>query len=171
MRGHAVVKGVFSPGPFEGDIVVTGSDLPAGDIAVEFAGNLAGTDITKMTVSDTSGMDAGIVSVAETTKGSDGWIHRNSNNINDALEGVTLNLHDVTPEDEPIQVTIGRNTATISKQIQAMVAAYNDLMDNLKTNTEYDDETKKMGILSRDVAAALLKSQSRRVNRMKRTIN
>ena len=144
-----------------GDVSVTGSDLPTGDIAIEFTGNLAGIDITKMTVSDDSSMDAGIISVGETTKGSDGWIHRNSNNINDALSGVTLSLSDVTEEDSPITVTVSRNTGTISKKIQTMVSAYNGLIDDLKTKTEYDSEAKKMGILSRDIAASFLKNQAK----------
>ena len=144
-----------------GDVSVSGSDLPAGEITVEFTGNLAGIDIAKMTVSDDGSMDAGVVSMTETTKGNDGWIHRNSNTITDALEGVSLSLSDVTEENDPVVVTISRNVSTISKKIQAMVSAYNDLMRDLKTKTEYDTETKKMGLLSRDVAATFLKTQAK----------
>ena len=144
-----------------GDVVVTGSDLPAGDIAVEFAGNLAGMDITKMTVSDDGSMDAGVISIVETAKGNDGWIHRNSNTITDALDGVSLSLSDVTETGSPITVTVSRNISTISKKIQAMVTAYNDLIDDLKNKTEYDTETKTLGLLSRDVAATFLKSQAK----------
>lgn len=144
-----------------GDVVVSGDDLPAGNITVEFAGNLAGTDITKMTVSDNGTMDAGVVSIVETTKGNDGWIHRNSNNITDALDGITLYLQDVTETDDPVKITVTRNIATISKKIQNMVTGYNALMDELEAKTGYNDETKKMGILSRDVAASYLKTQAR----------
>jgi len=144
-----------------GDVVITGTDLSTGDITVTFGGNLAGLDITKMTVSDDSSMDAGVVSVVETTKGNDGWIHRNSNNISDALTGITLNLHDVTDADDPVEITVSRSTTAISKKIQGLVSAYNDLITDLKAKTEYDAEAKKMGLLSRDVAATFLKTQAR----------
>lgn len=144
-----------------GDVAVTGSDLPAGNITVEFAGNLAGTDVTKMTVSDDSSMDAGVISIVETATGNDGWIHRNSNNITDAIEGIALNLSDVTEEGSPVKVTVSRNTASINSKIQSMVNAYNALMADLKTKTEYNDETKRMGTLSRDFAASFLKTQAK----------
>lgn len=144
-----------------GDIVVEGTDMLTGDITVRFEGNLAGIDVTKMTVSENSTLDAGVVSVTETAKGNDGWIHRNSNNITDALSGITLNLQDVTETDSPVKVTVSRNVTTISKSIQTMVAAYNDLISTLKTDTEYDSDTKAMGILSTDVAATFLKTQAK----------
>lgn len=144
----------------EGDIVCTGSDLPAGPIAIAFGGRLAGMDISQITVSDDGSLDAGVVSIAETVKGSDGWIHRSSNHITDVLAGINLTLNDITPTDNPVKITVTRNTAALTKKIQGFVAAYNDLMDELESKTEYDAETKTMGILSRDVAAAFLKTQS-----------
>ena len=141
-----------------GDLEVTGSDLPNGNIAITFTGNLAGMDIAKMTVSDDSTLDAGVISIAETVKGNDGWIHRNSNTVNDALEGISLNLSDVTEGGNPVTVTVSRNTSTITKKIQAMVNAYNDLLSDLKTKTEYNTETKRLGLLSRDIATSFLKT-------------
>lgn len=144
-----------------GDVTCTGTDLPTGNIAVVFAGNLGGMDITKMTISDDGMMDAGVVSVTESTKGNDGWIHRNSNNITDAVEGITLNLQDVTEDDEPVKITVSRNTGTVSKKIQTMVTTYNALIDDLKAKTEYNPAAKEMGILSRDFVATFLKTQAR----------
>lgn len=144
-----------------GDVSVTGTDMLTGDITVTFGGNLAGTDITKMTVSDDSSMDAGEISVVETTKGNDGWLHRNSNNITDALTGVTLSLNNVTEPDNPAKITITRNTAAIRNNIQSLVSAYNTLLEDIKAKTEYDDETKKMGLLSGDYASRALKTMIR----------
>lgn len=140
-----------------GDVTVTGTDLLTGDIAVTFAGTLAGTDITAMTISDAASLTGGAVAVTESVKGNDGWIHRNSNSITES--GITLNLSDVTEPGSPVKVTVTRNTGTISKTIQSLVGAYNELVELLKSNTAYNAETKKMGILSRDVAATFLKSQ------------
>lgn len=144
-----------------GDISVDGTNLASGDISIQFAGNLAGTDVTKMTVSEAGTMDAGIVSVTETVKGNDGWLHRNSNTITNALTGITLNLQDVTEVDNPIKVAVSRSTSLISKKMQTLVSTYNELMGALKTNTEYDSESKSMGILSRDISVTALKSNAR----------
>jgi len=141
------------------DVACADGPLP-GNITITFGGDLAGMDITNMTVSDST-LDAGVVSVIETTKGSDGWIARNSNSVADALTGITLNLHDVTEPDTPIKITISRNTGAVSSKINSMVSAYNALITELKTKTEYDTEAKKMGILSNDIAVSFIKTQTR----------
>jgi flagellar capping protein FliD len=145
-----------------GDVVCAdvGAGLPTESVTVTFQGNLAGMDITQMTVSEDSSLDLGVVSVVETTKGNDGWLDRNSNSVTDALTGITLNLHDVTEVDTPIGITVTRNITTISSRVQTMVSAYNDLITALKEKTEYDAETKKMGILSNDIAVSFIKTQA-----------
>jgi flagellar capping protein FliD len=143
-----------------GDVYCSGSDLPGGPVTITFGGSLAGMDITQMTVSDST-LDAGVVSVVETVKGNDGWIDRNSNNITDAITGITLNLHDVTEAGKPIRVTVNRNTAAVISKVQSLVKAFNDLMTELKADSEYNTDTKKMGILSNDVAVSFIKTGMR----------
>jgi len=142
------------------DVVCSGSDLPGGPVTITFGGNLAGMDITQITVSDST-LDTGTVSVVETTKGNDGWIVRNSNNISDAITGVTLNLQDVTETDAPVKITISRNTTAVASKVQSMVSAFNELMTKLKEDSEYNADTKKMGILSNDIAVSFIKTQMR----------
>jgi flagellar hook-associated protein 2 len=96
----------------------------------------------------------------EQTKGNNGYLERNSNSINDALSGVTINLKDVTEANTPVKVTVSRNTSSLSQKIQTVVTAYNALMTELKTQTEYDSSTKAMGILSNDMAVSYIKTQS-----------
>lgn len=144
-----------------GDVIVTGTSLVAGDISIQFTGNLAGVDMDKMTVTDADTLDAGVISVTETVKGNDGWLHRNSNSVTDALSGVTLNLQEVTDEDDPIEVTINRSTSAVSKKIQTFVSSYNELIEALQDATEYNDETKSMGLLSQDYSVTSLKSNAR----------
>jgi flagellar capping protein FliD len=72
-----------------------------------------------------------------------------------------LNLHDVTEINNPIKITISRNTGSISKKIQNMVSAYNELITELKSKTNYDTEAKKMGIMSNDIAVSFIKYQVR----------
>ncbi|MEE9493287.1 MAG: flagellar filament capping protein FliD, partial [Gammaproteobacteria bacterium] len=106
------------------------------------------------------------ITITEETKGVNPWITRNSNSISDALTGITLNLHDINDVDSgdnpiPVEITVSRNIAAVSQKILSLVSAYNALMTELKSKTEYDDETKKMGILSNDIAVSFIKAQSR----------
>ncbi|MHC4359981.1 MAG: flagellar filament capping protein FliD, partial [Planctomycetota bacterium] len=147
-----------------GDVVCAdvGAGLPTESVTVTFQANLAGTDITQMTVSDAGTLDnSAVVSVIETTKGNNGWMDRNSNSVTDALTGITLNLKDLTEVSTPIKITISRNTGAVSSKINSMVTAYNVLITELKAKTEYDAEAKEMGILSNDIAVSFIKSQSR----------
>ncbi|PKL50686.1 MAG: hypothetical protein CVV39_01120 [Planctomycetes bacterium HGW-Planctomycetes-1] len=97
----------------------------------------------------------------EYTKGNNGYLQRNSNSISDALSGITLTLKDVTEDDKPVKITISENTSTVSQSVQAVVSAYNSLITELKTYTEYDSTTKKLGILNTDMGISFIKSQSR----------
>ncbi len=97
----------------------------------------------------------------EYTRGNNGYLQRNSNSISDALSGVTLTLKDVTETNNPVKITISENTSTVSQSVQAVVSAYNSLITELKTYTEYDSETKRLGVLSTDMGISFIKSQSR----------
>ena len=88
-------------------------------------------------------------------------LNRNGNSISDALSGITLNLKDVTEVGDPIDITVTRDTASVQSKIQSMVTAYNELITFLAQKTEYNDETKEMGILSTDIATSLIKTQMR----------
>ncbi len=142
-----------------GDVVCSGGPLTSG-VEVTFGGNLAGMDVAQMMVSDST-LDAGDVSIEETTKGNDGWLSRNGNSISDALTDITLNLKDVTEVGDPIKITVTRDTASVQNKIQSMVTAYNELINFLAQKTEYNDETKEMGILSTDIATSFIKTQMR----------
>jgi len=149
------------------DSIAAVGGVTVGGTALNIAGGTTFTFLS--TAGDVSmiSIDAGSLTgpttytIAETTKGSDGWISRNSNSISDALTGVTLKLHDVTEADESVEITLSRNTSAVLGKVQGMINAYNGLVTFLEKNTEYDVETKKMGILSRDIAVSLMESQAR----------
>ena len=146
-----------------GDITVEGSGTYGlADGAVTFTFLSTAGDVEMISIDD-SALTGGTApySIVETTKGNDGYIHRNSNSVADALTGITLNLHDVTETDDPVQLTVTRNTSAVASRIQTMVSAYNGLMTVLKEKTEYDTETKEMGILSNDIAVSFIKTQAR----------
>ncbi len=144
-----------------GDITVTCGvqGLRTGDVTFEFLSSLG--DVSMISIDATALDEPNSVTIAETTKGNDGWISRNSNSISDALTGVTLKLHDVTEADESVEITLSRNTSAVLGKVQGMINAYNGLVTFLEESTEYNAETKKMGILSRDIAVSLMESQAR----------
>jgi flagellar hook-associated protein 2 len=141
-----------------GNITVGGMGLDqAGDTTFTFL-NSAG-DVEMLSIDATALTGPASLSFEETTKGSDGWISRNSNRISDALLGVTLNLHDTTTS--AVEITITRDEQSVSKKIEAMVNAYNNLTSYLKEMTEYDSEEKQMGALYKYQGISLIKSQIR----------
>ena len=143
-----------------GGVTVGGFALnAAGDTTFTFL-NTAG-DVSMISIDAGSLTGPTTTEIAETTKGSDGWISRNSNSINDVLSGVTLKLHDVTEVDEPVEITLSRSTSAVLGKVHGMINAYNGLVTFLEESTEYNAETKKMGILSRDIAVSLMESQAR----------
>ena len=146
-----------------GDITVAGGGkgLDSGDVTFTFSDTLG--DVSMILVDDSALTGSGPpdVGVTETVKGVDTWMSRNGNSVTDALTGVTLNLHDVTETDEPIEITVSRNKQAISGKIGSMMKAYNELTSLLAETTEYNDETKKMGILSTNLGVSFVKANVR----------
>lgn len=146
--------------PTVGDITVEGDTLDSGpaNMTFTFANTLGNTGLISINTSLT-GTD-GTETITETTKGNDSqWVSRNSNSIADALTGITLNLNDLTEAGDSVAITITRNTGAVSAKLQTMISSYNELVTELKTKTQYDPEAKKMGVLSKDVAASFISTQ------------
>ena len=75
-------------------------------------------------------------------------VESTTNTVKDAVPGVTLNLSAVTTS--PANVGISNDTSTVTKNIQALVDAYNALNSTLADATKYDATTKTAGILQGD---------------------
>jgi len=145
-------------------ITVAGDQLTGGATGYTTFTFEASAGDTKMLSIDSSGLTfAGSTSAVftEATKGNNGYIERSTNSISDALAGITINLKDVTEAGSPVKITVSRNTSSVSSKVQSVVTAYNALMDELKKQTEYDESSKSMGVLSSDMAVSYIKSQSR----------
>jgi flagellar hook-associated protein 2 len=82
-----------------------------------------------------------------------------SNTVTGALEGVTLELHEATTT--AAEVLVETDTAEITKSIDSFISSFNTLMGYLKTQTKYDEATKKAATLQGDSAAVGLVSQMR----------
>jgi len=155
------------PNVSSGDITVTAENtsLDDGEIYFTFSDSLG--DIPTILADDSalSGTGPGpTIAVSQTTPGSASWISNNSNTIADAITGITLFLQDVNKTDDggdpiPVVITLTRDISGVTGKVQKMVNAYNELIAFLKEKTEYNVETKEMGLLSRSTTIPFLKSQ------------
>lgn len=91
-------------------------------------------------------------------------ITRSSNTIDDAVEGVTLNLLKEPSQTLPItplsaKLTVSQNTGTVTAAVNAFVKAYNDAIGQIRTMTAYDVANKKASVLTGDSTARSIQSQ------------
>jgi len=76
-------------------------------------------------------------------------ITRTSNDIADAIPGVTLHLKSAKP-GQSIQLDVSRDDTAISAKVQTFVDAFNTVADFLDLNTGYNTATKTAGPLNGD---------------------
>ena len=74
--------------------------------------------------------------------------YRDSNNITDALTGVTLDL--LNTFTTPQTVTVSADIDGVKKEVQDFLDAFNGAIDYLRENAEMNPATKERGILSDD---------------------
>lgn len=89
---------------------------------------VSGDDVlTSLGITDASGDFADVLQASQDAIVSvDGLeITRDSNEIDDILEGVTLHLYAVTPDDTSITVEVGTDLSTVKEAVQTLVDAYN----------------------------------------------
>lgn len=79
-------------------------------------------------------------------------ITRSSNTVSDVIGGVTLNLSKAGTIASPLttNLTVSRNTASISGVIGAFVSAYNTAAKQLQSASAYNAATKQASILTGD---------------------
>lgn len=85
---------------------------------------------------------------------------RSSNQIDDAITGVTLNLLATT--DSPGKLGLARDVSQVKTNVQALVSAYNDLMSIMKDATDPKSKVDLYGAtLVGDSVVSTIKSQVR----------
>lgn len=87
-------------------------------------------------------------------------ITSSTNQITDAIEGVTLNLKDVT-SGTPVSVSVALDTSGITSKVQSFVSSYNDMITTINSLTSYDASNGSAGILIGDSIARSVTSQVR----------
>ena len=140
------------------DITVGGgaNGLASGALTFTFSGitgdvNLITIDPTNLDQSDKSNY-----TILETTKGSDGYISRSSNTIDNVISGVALHLHDTTAGEE---ITLTRDIQSVKSKLSSMVNAYNAAVTYMKERTGYNDVLKTAGVLMGDYIVSTISSQ------------
>jgi len=86
-------------------------------------------------------------------------IESSSNSITQTIPGVTLKLTQETTS--PVELTLSQDTASIKKNIQDFVAAYNSLNQTLADATKYDADSKTAGPLQGDTTTNALRQTLR----------
>ena len=82
-----------------------------------------------------------------------------SNSLSNIVDGLTLNLANVTTD--PVTVNVVTDTDTLKKTISDFAAAYTAVVKLIGTDTKYDAATKTGGILQGDSAAVGIQRQLR----------
>lgn len=83
-------------------------------------------------------------------------IQRDTNTIDDVIEGVTITLKDVHPALDPgpgfesDTLTVSRNTSAVVSKINSFVSAYNQVLDLFESYQGYDPDTEVAGVLLGD---------------------
>ena len=144
-----------------GDITVSGAI--GTNPTIDFASSLGNVDLIMINSSMKNGGEFGTdvtASIAETTAGSDGYIRRSSNTVDDVIYGVTLHLHDVTDANGK-EITLTRDIESVKEKLNSMVNAYNLAVNYIKEKTGYDDVSKVAGVLQGDYTVTDIRSQVR----------
>jgi len=88
-------------------------------------------------------------------------VTRPSNTVTDLVPGVTLELHAASAT--PVQVQVERDDTAVGDKLQALVDAYNAVVDFANTQSRFDPTTKTAGPLSGD---SVLRDVQMRIQRV-----
>ncbi|WP_010628898.1 flagellar filament capping protein FliD [Halomonas sp. KM-1] len=86
-----------------------------------------------------------------------------TNQVEGAIQGVTLDLEEKTKEDGSVTVVVERNTLAIREGISGFVKAYNDLRKTVSELTSFNADTGAAGELLGDGALRTVESRLRGV--------
>jgi len=87
--------------------------------------------------------------------------HSATNQVSDAIDGVTLNLQSAKLGTN-VSLTIGNDTDHVVSLVQSFITAYNTMQTSLSTLDSYDSTTQVTGALFGDVMYTGLKNQIHR---------
>jgi flagellar hook-associated protein 2 len=154
-------------------LINDGSDTP---YHLMLTANDTGTDAAVASISSTNGAIQDILGFTQGTPSANitegaaanSIIHVNglevtgqSNHLQDAIEGVTLDLKKV--DTDPVTVSISHDDTAVSKAVHDFVDAYNGVQSTIASLTSYDADTNKGSVLSGDSLARKVQNEVRDV--------
>ena len=145
----------------DGAIVVTSNVAGSNSLSFNIdAGNESGGTLDFGTVATTTmGRDRLVVEGTDAKiKVNNIEISRDTNEINDVIEGLTLSIKDAD-EDTTINISVERDRDAIKTKLEEFVDAYNAYADFVEENSQYDDETGEAGVLLGDISATTIDSK------------
>ncbi len=74
-------------------------------------------------------------------------IEKSGNVIDDVIEGVSLDLKQITPENEKIDIVIENDKEGVTKLVQGLVSDFNGLVTAIEGYTKWDQELENGGAL------------------------
>jgi len=174
-----IAKAVFE----NGKIILTDDTAGASSISIDlnFAGSSSltlPTDASDWTETDGGTTTADLTGYADTDfvetqsaqdsqikvdgfpPGETDWITRSSNTIDDVISGVTLHLHDTT-DGTAEELTLTRNVEDVKEKVQEFVDTYNMLVNEIKVNTQFSQNSEESGPLIGDYIIRSIKEQLR----------
>ena len=77
-------------------------------------------------------------------------ISRNTNVIDDVIEGVTITLESAPDTDNETTLTVSGNTSGFVSKINSFVSAYNNMLDFFDSAQSYNPESETAGVLMGD---------------------
>jgi flagellar hook-associated protein 2 len=86
-----------------------------------------------------------------------------TNQVEGAIQGVTLNLEEATAEGQPITLRVEQDTLKAREAVQGFVKAFNDLKGTIGKLTAFNAETGQAGELNGDSAVRTIESRLRGV--------
>jgi len=86
-------------------------------------------------------------------------IQRDSNTIDDVIEGVTITLESESDPAETATLTVSRDTSLVVSKINSFVSAYNQVLDSFEVYQGYDPDTEAAGVLLGDATTNSIRNR------------
>jgi flagellar hook-associated protein 2 len=169
--GQGNISLTWSDGTNQGTIVVSQADAeisgPEGLKLTFTDGALVGGDTFQVSTFAPllqQAMDARVSIGSTDGNGSPIVIRSATNEIKEAIAGVTLNLKGVTTATTgPVTIDTGVDTSAVRSKIDTFIKAYNDTMSYIEDQSKYNTETKESGVLMGDTTLMTIQSRIRRL--------
>lgn len=141
-------------------LVVTGKNTGASNtVKITGTEDFAGFSYDPSNASSTTGMK--LSQAAQDAKVTiDGVaVTSSTNEVSDAISGVTLNLTKPTTSGDSYTLDISNDKSSIQSSVSGLVSAYNTMIKQLSSMTAYDAEKKTAGALQGDAGARSMITQ------------